>query len=66
MKKHSKTWGGKRVGSGRKRKNETLVTYSVHISNQQAELLKMWGGGCIDLGLRWLIDIAEIVVSKTR
>ena len=59
------TWGGKRVGAGRKRKHEPVVTYSVHISQRHIELLKLWGGGSLDEGLRWLIDCAEPLVGPS-
>lgn len=57
-------WGGSRRGAGRKRAADVLVTYNVHITCAQAELLKKWGGGDVSAGLRWLIDAAELWVRK--
>ena len=57
-------WGGKRKGSGRKRKNDPLIPYTVHITAYQAELLKMWGGGGLDFGLRWLINTSSHLIRR--
>ena len=58
--------GGKRTGSGRKRKHDPVVTYSVHITAAHASLLKEWGGGNISAGLRWLVDAASILIHKIK
>ena len=57
------THGGRRVGSGRKRKGDPLVTYSVHITTQQADLLRRWGGDDLSAGLRWLVDAAKAFIK---
>ena len=64
MKKYVERRGGRRVGAGRKKATDPIVTYSVKITNTQAKLLKVWGGGDISAGLRWLIDIADMFVRK--
>ena len=56
--------GGRRIGSGRKKKLDPIVTYSVDITIEQAELLKRWGGGDVSAGLRWLIEAANVFVHK--
>ncbi len=58
--------GGRRAGCGQKPKygGGALVIYSVKITHAQAELLKEWGGGDISMGLRWLVDTAEVLVRR--
>ena len=62
MKKTGKH-GGRREGAGRKRRPE-LITYSVRLTAEQATLLKLWGGGSISAGVRWLISAAEMFVTR--
>ena len=56
--------GGKRAGSGRKKADNSINTYSVRITPEQVELLKLWGGGDISAGLRWLMSVAAIFVQQ--
>ena len=55
--------GGKRAGAGRKRVNAPRVTYAVDVTPQQAGLLKMWGGGDVSDGVRWLVDNAAPLIG---
>lgn len=55
--------GGRRPGAGRKKKDSAREKYNVYITPRQAELLKMWGGGDISAGLRWLVDAAEPLIG---
>lgn len=64
MKRKTNTRGGKRPGAGRKKSTDPITTYNIHITIAQANLLKLWGGGNISQGLRWLIDTSKPLVSK--
>ena len=55
--------GGKRAGSGRKKGPATL-TRSVDLTVEQYRLLKLWGAGNASAALRWLIDVAALLVRK--
>jgi hypothetical protein len=57
--------GGKRAGAGPKRKRDPIVTYSVRMSHAHAEMLRLWGGGDISAGLRWVMDNATMLVRLT-
>jgi hypothetical protein len=54
--------GGRRPGSGRKKKADPIVTYSVDITTEQAEFLRIWGDGDISAGLRWLIEASALFI----
>lgn len=58
--------GGRRVGSGRKKSTDPIVTYHVHITSAQASLLKKWGAGDISAGLRWLVEAASVLIQKIK
>lgn len=62
--KKRKGRGGKRLGAGRKKSTDPIVTYSVDITHSHAELLKKWGGGDVSAGLRWLVDTVKIFINK--
>ncbi len=57
--------GGRRKGSGRKPLPEKMLIYSVRMSPAQAALLKLWGGGNMSAGLRWLVANAAPLVGPS-
>lgn len=56
--------GGKRPGAGRKKHVPPLKRYGVTLTEEQAKLIRKWGGGDLSAGLRWLINVAELYVKK--
>ena len=56
--------GGKRAGSGPKRRHPPYEARVVHLTAAQVELLRMWGGGDVSAGARWLIDQAAPLVGE--
>lgn len=50
---------------GRKRNNPPTKARCVHLTDEQVKLLRMWGRGDVSAGLRWLIDSAKSMVSKS-
>lgn len=49
---------------GRKRHNPPTHRRCVCITDEQCKLLRMWGRGDTSAGLRWLIDVAKLLVYK--
>jgi hypothetical protein len=56
--------GGKRKGAGRKPNNPPTKKHCVSITDEQARLLRAWGKGDLSAGLRWLVDVAKLIVGK--
>lgn len=55
--------GGYRKGAGRKKVGRR--TYAVRLTDRQAALLCLWGGGDMSAGLRWLIDGAAPLIGPS-
>ena len=60
----SSNHGGRRTGAGRKRHVPPLRCRHVCITDEQAQLLRMWGRGDLSAGLRWLIEAAAPFVVR--
>jgi hypothetical protein len=58
--------GGKREGAGRKRHVPPLKPHYVALTEDQAKLLRMWGRGDLSAGLRWLVEVAELLVRRAE
>ena len=51
-------------GSGRKKHVPPLKKRLVSMTDEQAQLLRMWGKGDLSAGLRWLIEATAPMVHK--
>lgn len=66
MKKKISGRGGKRAGSGRKKRSDPIATYSINITIEQAKVLKDWGNGDMSAGMRWLIEASILFVRPSN
>jgi hypothetical protein len=64
MPKRKHAHGGRRSGAGRPRGPRPLPVRSVRMSPEHAKLLRLWGGGDLSAGLRWLIDAAAPLIQQ--
>lgn len=56
--------GGIKRRVGRPRNDPPTKKHNVTMTDEQANLLRMWGRGDLSAGLRWLIDAAELFVRR--
>ncbi len=54
---------GKR-GPGRPRHVPPVKRHCVMLTEEQVKLLRMWGRGDVSAGVRWVIDVAKLLVQK--
>lgn len=58
--------GGKRPGAGRRQNDPPCKRVGLYITDAQLKRLRTWGRGDASAGLRWLIDTAALVVTKSE
>lgn len=58
--------GGKRSGAGRKKSDPPTRARCVYLTDKQVKLLRMWGRGDVSAGLRWLIEAASPLITRSR
>lgn len=59
--------GGGNRGAGRKRRHhDELLVQGVRLTRAQTALLRLWGGGNVSAGLRWLIAAAAGLIRRDQ
>ncbi len=56
--------GGKRKGAGRKPHDKLHLICSMYALPEHIKDLKMWGGGNLSAGFKWLMEVAKPFIRR--